>query len=92
MINQKRFALSFWIFIGGLHLLRSLLVAIIPTYFQQFINWVARMHFIQSDIVMMPFNVWKALLLIVITFIIGTIIWKIIAIIINCSMTTNKKK
>ena len=89
MINSKKFALGMWIFIGGLHLIRSLLVAIIPGYFQQFVNWVAGMHFIQSTVVMLPFNFWKALLLVVITFCIGMIIWKIIACILNFAM---KKK
>ncbi|MCX6823263.1 MAG: hypothetical protein NTX91_04725 [candidate division SR1 bacterium] len=67
MINSKKFALGMGIFIGGLHLIRLLLVAIIPGYFQQFINRVVGMHFIQSTIVMLPFNFWKALLLVVIT-------------------------
>jgi len=47
------------------------------------------MHFVQSHIVLLPFNFWKAVLLIVITFIIGMIVGKIIALIINGAM---KKK
>ena len=74
------------VFIGGLHLIFSLLVAVIPTAFQQFLNWVASMHFMQTTIVLLPFDFWKALLLIIITFIIGMVIWKILGMILNASM------
>lgn len=74
MINQRKFALLFGCFLGGIHVLRSLCVGIIPALFQQFLNRVVGMHFIEADIVLMPFNFRKAVLLVVITFAIGMII------------------
>ncbi|MFA7717091.1 MAG: hypothetical protein WC875_00025 [Candidatus Absconditabacterales bacterium] len=86
MINQKKFALLFGCLIGGIHLLRSLGIAIIPGLFQRFIMWVMGMHFMQMPVMILPFNFWKMILLVVITFIIGMIVGTIISAIFNSAM------
>ncbi len=64
-------ALVVGLFMGGLHALWALLVAIMPGALQSFLNWVFNIHFLQPIWVLTPFNFLNALILTIFTFIVG---------------------
>jgi hypothetical protein len=71
IINKNKTGLAFGFIISFMHLLWSILVAL--GIAQMWLNFVMNMHMLSMPIVVMPFNLIKALILIVITFIVGYI-------------------
>ena len=90
MINQKKFALLMWVLIGGIHFLWALWVAFIPTTFQNFLNRIFWLHFIQPYWIITPFNFGKMIILVIFTFIVGLILWRLIGLILNSVMVKKK--
>ncbi len=70
-INKNKTGLTFGFLISFLHLIWSVLVALGVA--QALLNFVLDIHMIGASTVVMPFNLVKALLLIVLTFVVGYI-------------------
>ena len=69
IINKHKTGLTFGFLVSFLHLAWSILVAL--GLAQAWLNFVLNMHMISAPIVIMPFNLVKAVVLIVITFVVG---------------------
>jgi hypothetical protein len=67
----NKIALSVGLFLGGLHLVWALMVALIPQALQSFLNWIFQLHFLVPVWVLTPFNFVNALLLTIVTFAMG---------------------
>ncbi|MFA6999784.1 MAG: hypothetical protein WC241_01575 [Candidatus Paceibacterota bacterium] len=70
-ISKNKTGLTFGFLISFMHLIWSLLVAL--GLAQMLVNFVLNMHMIGLPVFIMPFSFIKALVLIIITFIIGYI-------------------
>jgi hypothetical protein len=70
-INKNKTGLTFGFLIAFMHLMWSILVAL--GIAQMLIDFILNLHMISMPIVIMPFNLIKALGLVVMTFIIGYI-------------------
>jgi len=68
-ISKSKTALTFGFLFAFIHLVWSILVFLGVA--QMFINFIFNLHMISMPIVIMPFNLMKALGLVVFTFIIG---------------------
>jgi len=66
------------LFMAIVHAIWSLAVAIIPTALSDFLNWILRLHHMQFAFTITPFVFGKALLLVVMTFVIGWIFGSIL--------------
>ena len=69
--------------LGIVHALWALAVAVIPKTFQDLLNWIFKIHFIQPYWVLAQFNFVDSLLLVVVTFTmgyiatwLGVVLWK----------------
>lgn len=71
-ISKNKTGLTFGFLISFLHLIWSILVAL--GIAQAWLNFVFNMHMLSMSTVVLPFNIIKALGLIVITFIVGYIL------------------
>jgi thiamine transporter ThiT len=71
MINKNKTGLAFGFLMGFVHLMWSILVAL--GLAQVFLNFIFKIHMVGMPIVVMPFNLVKAVELIVLTFIVGYI-------------------
>jgi len=70
-INKNKTGLTFGFLIAFMHLLWSVLVAL--GIAQIWLNFVLKLHMISMPIIIMPFDIIKALELIVMTFVVGYI-------------------
>jgi hypothetical protein len=70
----NRSALAVGLFIGGLHALWALLVAIMPGVLQSVLDWIFNIHFLQPVWILTPFNFVNALLLTIVTFVMGYLV------------------
>ncbi len=68
-INKNKTALTFGLLIGSFHLVWSILVALGVA--QALMNFILDLHMISMPMVILPFNLFKALGLIIVTFIVG---------------------
>jgi len=66
-------ALAVGLFLGGLHAVWALLVAIIPGVLQNCLDWIFNIHFLQPVWVLTAFNFWDAIWLTLVTFVVGYI-------------------
>jgi len=67
----NRPALAAGLFLGGLHAVWALLVAIMPRALQSFLDWIFNIHFLEPIWVLTAFNFWSAVALTIVTFVIG---------------------
>lgn len=70
-INRNKFALSFGIFAGVIHIIWSIVVAL--GFGQQLIDFIHSMHFMGDHVVVESFNFGKAVGLVVLAFFVGYI-------------------
>lgn len=68
-LNPTRVGLTFGAFIGLVHLVWSLLIAL--GLAQPLINWVSRVHMVESTHTVLPFSLVSAITLIIISSVIG---------------------
>ena len=68
-INKNKTGLTFGFLISSMHLFWSVLVAL--GLAQVLLNFIFDIHMLSMSITVMPFNVIKALILVVVTFIVG---------------------
>ena len=71
MINKKRLSLTFALLATVAKVLFTLLVRIIPSGMQSFVDWVAKMHFIQPIITLKPVIFFDAIIMLFLSFIIA---------------------
>jgi hypothetical protein len=71
MLNKNRTGIIVGIFFGSLHVLWTLLVAIIPGNLQDFLNWVAQIYSVEPVYVLTPFDSVNSFLLIIISIALG---------------------
>lgn len=64
-------ALAVGLFMGGIHAIWALMVAIIPNTLQSVLDWIFNVHFIEPIWVLTAFNLLDALFLVIVTFVIG---------------------
>ncbi len=76
-INGKRLGLTLGTFAAFLHLVWVLLVAF--NWAQAFSDFVHMMHFIDHPMTILPFSFGRAILLIIIAFIVGNVIGNLFA-------------
>lgn len=69
MYNNNSWGLIFGVFMGGLHALWAILVG--AGLAQVFIDWIFALHMIRPPYVIAPFDALTAIMLVVVTFIIG---------------------
>ncbi len=80
-INKNKTGLLFAIMIGGLHLLWSILV--LTGFAQPLVNFIFKLHMINSFITVANFNLGLSVILVVLTAVIGYIVGNIFAIVWN---------
>jgi hypothetical protein len=80
-VNNNKIGLIFGLLMAIGHLIWALLVWI--GLAQRLLDWIFSLHFIVNPYILMAFNFWKMILLIIITFIVGYIIGWILAALIN---------
>ena len=80
-LNVNKVALSFGFFLGGWHLVWSVLVAL--NFAQPLINFILGLHMLSVPVQVLPFSITTSALLIVVTFIVGYIGGRIFATIWN---------
>jgi ABC-type microcin C transport system permease subunit YejE len=70
-LNSNQIGLIFGIFLALIHTLWALLVAVIPGTLQEFLDWVFALHFLKPIYVITSFDFINAILLVVLTFVVG---------------------
>ena len=69
--KENKTALVGGLFMGGLHAVWALLVAVIPGALQGFLDWIFNVHFLEPVWVLTAFNFIDALMLTIFTFVVG---------------------
>jgi hypothetical protein len=72
-LDKGKVALSLGIFFGLVHLVWALLVLLIPSILQTFLNWIYGVHFLNNPFFVTGFNLVKAISLVLYTFVVGYI-------------------
>ena len=70
-LNKNKTGLALGTFIALMHAVWSLFVAVIPAQLQNFLDWIFVLHHIKPMYVLLPFNIANAILLVVLTFVVG---------------------
>ena len=68
-INKNKTGLAFGFLVSFMHLVWSILVAL--GFAQAYINFVLGLHMVNMPMTVMPFNLFKAIGLIAMTFVVG---------------------
>jgi uncharacterized membrane protein YqaE (UPF0057 family) len=89
IINRNKLGLTLGLFFAVVHAIWSILVGIMPRSMQSFINWVSGLHFLQPLGVITFFSLGKAILLVILTFVVGYIFGWIFATILNWILKKN---
>ena len=71
MENKHKLGLTVGLFLALVHLVWSICVAIIPNALHKFVIWVLALHHIMIPVSIAPFNIVNAIILVILTFIIG---------------------
>jgi hypothetical protein len=69
--KENKLALTVGLFMASIHAIWALMVAIIPNALQGFLDWIFNVHFIVPVWNLTAFNLVNALMLVLVTFIIG---------------------
>ncbi|MBA3732889.1 hypothetical protein H0W91_00760 [Patescibacteria group bacterium] len=80
-MNTQKAGLTLGVFAGTMHLFWSLMVAF--GLAQGYLNFVLKMHFLNNPFTVQAFNISNAILLIVLTSVIGFVVGTILATIYN---------
>ena len=72
-IKAKQFGLTLGAFLAIVHAIWALGVAVVKQPMQNFLDWIFQIHFMQPYWILTEFNIGNAVLLVVMTFIIGYI-------------------
>ena len=74
MIDKNKLGLTFGLFFAIVHAFWAFMVAIIPNQLQSFLNWIFNIHFLEPVWNLIVFNIFDAMLLVIMTFIVGYIL------------------
>ena len=88
MYNNNTWGLIVGIFLGGFHTLWAILVGV--GLAQVLIDWIFALHMIRPPYVIAPFDLLKAVTLVVVTFVVGYIAGWIFAAICNAFCSCKK--
>ncbi len=91
-LNPNKAGLVFGIFLAVVHLIWSILVALIPNQLQTFFDWVLKLHSISMPFTIKPFVFMNAFWLVIVTFVVGFILGWLLVVILNCVCQKCKKK
>jgi len=83
MVKPMKLGLVVGGFISLLHLIWALAIAIMPVAMQRFLDWIFGLHFLQPVYVLTPATWGKAIILVLLTFIVGWIVGNILGMIRN---------
>ena len=72
-LNKNQVGLIVGVFFAVIHAVWALVVAVIPSALQAFLNWVFGLHFLVPIYVLTSFDILNAVLLVVVTFVCGYI-------------------
>lgn len=73
-LDKNNTGLVFGMFLALLHLLWAVLIWVIPTYLQKFLDWIFKLHALEPIWKITTMTVINAALLVIITFIFGYIL------------------
>jgi len=74
MIDKNNLGLIVGIFLAVVHAIWALIIAVIPSTFQEFLDWLLDIHFLEPVWKITKFSFLNAIYLIIITFIFGYIL------------------
>ena len=74
MLGKNKTGLSLGILFAIVHAVWILAVAVMPGTLQNFLDWMFKLHYIESVWVLTSFNWLNALLLLIVTFVAGYIL------------------
>jgi hypothetical protein len=80
-LNKKGVALALGSLLGLFHAVWALLVWVGVA--QRFYDWILSLHFISLPLVILPFHFWTAVLLVIVTFVVGYVMGWVFAAIWN---------
>jgi len=89
-LNNNQVGLIAGIFFALMHALWALFVALVPGLLQQFLDWMFVLHSLKPVWVITSFDLMNAILLIVMTFVIGYALGWVFAAIWNWSKRSKK--
>jgi hypothetical protein len=89
-LNNNQVGLIVGIFFALTHALWAILVALVPVLLQQFLDWMYVLHSLKPIWVITSFDLMNAILLIVMTFVIGYALGWVFAAIWNWSKRSKK--
>jgi len=89
-LNNNQIGLIAGIFFALMHAVWAFFVAVMPGLLQQFIDWIFVLHSIEPVWVITSFNLLNAILLIVLTFVIGYVLGWVFAAIWNWNKKSKK--
>lgn len=70
-LNKNKTGLVLGTLFAFVHLIWAILIAISPLLMQNLIDWIMRLHFLGIGILIHPFSIINAILLVVVAFICG---------------------
>ena len=73
-LNKNKIGLILGFLFAIIHFVWSVFVAVFPSGLQSFLDWIFKLHFLNSIYTLTTFNFVNAILLIVVTFVVGYII------------------
>ena len=82
-MDKNKVGLALGVFLGATHLIWSLCVAIIPKQLQSFLNWIFNLHAIKPVWFLTAFSWTNALMLVILTLIVGYVVGWVFAYIHN---------
>ncbi|MCX6820592.1 MAG: hypothetical protein NT016_01435 [Candidatus Aenigmarchaeota archaeon] len=83
-LDKHQTGLVVGVFLGGAHALWALMVAVMPGILQQFLDWMFVLHSLRPYWIITTFDLANAVMLVVMTFVIGYAMGWVFACIWNC--------
>jgi len=82
-LNKNKVGLILGFLFAMLHFIWSVFVLVFPSGLQKFLDWIFKLHFLNPIYILNQFSFGNAIILIIMTFIVGYIIGWIFAILWN---------
>ena len=74
MLDKNKTGISVGLFFAVIHAVWALMVAIIPSVLQSFLDWIFNIHFLEPIWILTTFDFVDAILLVIVTFVIGYVL------------------
>ena len=82
-MNPSKVGLALGAMFAVLHAVWSAAVALVPGPLQKFLDWVFALHHIKPMYSLLPFNLMNAVILVILTFVVGYVVGFVFATIWN---------